>query len=113
MKKPILPILVVVVLIVFMGVVGIAIAKQQKITICHMPRMNQAYPEEPITRKTLHVPYPALDAHLDHGDTLGPCSESYSTPTPANLPPTASPTSSYPTPTSSYPTPTPTPHTYP
>lgn len=80
MKKTILPLLVVVVLILFMGVVGNAVAKPQKITICHMPRMNQAHSGKPITGKTLRIPLAALDAHLGHGDTLGPCSEPYVTP---------------------------------
>jgi hypothetical protein len=38
---------------------------QTKVTLCHKP----GTPAE----KTLTVPQPAVDAHLGHGDTLGPC----------------------------------------
>ena len=34
---------------------------QEKVTVCHKGQ-------------TLEVAKPALQAHLDHGDTLGPCS---------------------------------------
>ena len=35
--------------------------KKEKVTICHKGQ-------------TIEVPKPALQAHLNHGDTLGPCS---------------------------------------
>ena len=88
MEKTVLLLLVIVVLLMVMGVFGNAVAKTQpvetmffspigKVTICHMPRMNQAYRGKPITGKTLHIPLAALDAHLGHGDTLGPCDHPY------------------------------------
>lgn len=40
-----------------------------KVTICHIP------PGNPDKRHTIEVGNPALQAHLDHGDTLGACSE--------------------------------------
>ena len=39
--------------------------RQPKVTLCHKP----GTPDE----KTKEVPPPAVDAHLGHGDTLGPC----------------------------------------
>ena len=42
-----------------------AFAQPDKVTICHKP----GTPAE----KTLRVPPRAVQAHLDHGDTLGPC----------------------------------------
>lgn len=46
---------------VFGGNVAEAGYGQQKVTICH-------------NGKTLTVGAPAAKAHLDHGDTVGPCS---------------------------------------
>lgn len=40
---------------------------QQKVTICHVP------PGNPSKAHTLTLPQAAVRAHLDHGDTLGPC----------------------------------------
>ena len=40
---------------------------QQKVAICHIPPGNRA------NAKTLTLPQPAVEAHLAHGDTLGPC----------------------------------------
>jgi len=40
---------------------------QQKVTICHIP------PGNPSKAHTLTLPEPAVQAHLKHGDTLGPC----------------------------------------
>jgi hypothetical protein len=37
----------------------------ERVTICHKP----GTPAE----KTLSIPRPALDSHLGHGDTMGPC----------------------------------------
>jgi hypothetical protein len=42
-----------------------ALAKQQKVTICHKP----GTPDE----ETKEVSQSAVDAHLRHGDQLGPC----------------------------------------
>ena len=39
----------------------------QKITVCHYP------PGNPDNRKTLQVSVAALQAHIDHGDRIGPC----------------------------------------
>ena len=39
----------------------------QKITICHHP------PGNPGNKKTMEVSVAALQAHLDHGDRIGPC----------------------------------------
>ncbi|KAA3609446.1 MAG: hypothetical protein DWQ01_08925 [Planctomycetota bacterium] len=40
------------------------------VVICHRP------PGNPKAAKTMRIPRSALKAHLDHGDTLGPCEES-------------------------------------
>jgi hypothetical protein len=40
-----------------------------KVTICHYP------PGNPGNRHTILVGQPALPAHLEHGDTMGPCPE--------------------------------------
>ena len=42
-----------------------ALARQQKVTICHKP----GTPEE----ETKEVSHSAVDSHLGHGDRLGPC----------------------------------------
>ena len=42
-----------------------ALARQQKVTICHKP----GTPDQ----KTMEVPQSAVDGHLGHGDTLGSC----------------------------------------
>ena len=38
-----------------------------KVTLCHIP------PGNPDAAHTITVGAPAVDAHLAHGDTLGPC----------------------------------------
>ncbi len=40
---------------------------QEKVTICHIP------PGNPENAHTITVAQPAVNAHLAHGDTLGPC----------------------------------------
>jgi hypothetical protein len=45
-----------------------ALARQQKVTICHKP----GTPDQ----KTMEVPQRAVDGHLGHGDHLGPCETS-------------------------------------
>ena len=40
-----------------------------KVTICHIP------PGNPDNAHTIRVSENAVDAHLDHGDTLGKCKE--------------------------------------
>jgi hypothetical protein len=42
-------------------------AKQHKVTICHIP------PGNPSNAHEICVDYHAVDAHLAHGDKLGPC----------------------------------------
>jgi len=42
-----------------------------KVTICHIP------PGNPDNAHTIRVSENAVDAHLDHGDTLGECKEKY------------------------------------
>ena len=42
---------------------------EEKVTICHIP------PGNPSNAQTMRVPESAVDAHLGHGDTLGPCEE--------------------------------------
>ena len=39
----------------------------EKVVICHAP------PGNPDNRHTITVGFPAVQAHLDHGDTLGSC----------------------------------------
>ncbi len=41
--------------------------KNEKVTICHIP------PGNPANAHTITVSVNALDAHLAHGDTQGPC----------------------------------------
>ncbi len=41
--------------------------KEEKVTICHVS------PANPSKHRTIQVSKAALQAHLDHGDTLGPC----------------------------------------
>lgn len=41
--------------------------EEEKVTICHIP------PGNPDNAKTITVGASAVDAHLAHGDTLGPC----------------------------------------
>ncbi|MBI4705963.1 MAG: hypothetical protein HY744_33135 [Deltaproteobacteria bacterium] len=43
------------------------LGKDDKITICHYP------PGDPDNPQTIEIPPAALDAHLAHGDHLGPC----------------------------------------
>ena len=43
-------------------------AGEDKVTLCHIP------PGNPDNKKTITVGASAVDAHLAHGDTLGPCS---------------------------------------
>jgi hypothetical protein len=50
------------------GVVSPGIGKNKKIDICHIP------PGSPGNAHTLSVSESALEAHLEHGDVLGPCS---------------------------------------
>lgn len=52
--------------------VGLAGAGADKVTICHKPD-NQSI--------ELSVGDPAVQAHLDHGDTVGPCGGGETTPT--------------------------------
>ena len=40
---------------------------EQKVVICHLP------PGNPNNKKTLEVGVSALQAHMDHGDKIGPC----------------------------------------
>jgi hypothetical protein len=40
---------------------------RNRITICHVPPGNSQ------ARRTITVSYAAVEAHLAHGDTLGPC----------------------------------------
>jgi hypothetical protein len=42
-------------------------AGSQKVTICHFP------PDDPANFQTITIKAPALAAHLQHGDFLGPC----------------------------------------
>jgi hypothetical protein len=42
-----------------------------KVTICHIP------PGNPDNAHTIRVSDNAVDAHLDHGDTLGKCEKKY------------------------------------
>jgi len=63
-------------------------AKEEKITICHVPSGN------PAAKHTLTIGKSALEAHLGHGDTIGACPQE---PTPTVPPPTT------PTPTPSAP----------
>lgn len=43
----------------------------EKVTLCHIP------PDNPSAAHTITVGAPAVDAHLAHGDTLGPCPAPY------------------------------------
>ena len=54
----------------------------QKVTICHYPGGNAS------NRHTLVVAFPALQAHLAHGDTVGACSGVVTTPEATTTPPT-------------------------
>ena len=45
------------------------VQEEQKVVICHSP------PGNPNNSKTLEVPVSALQAHIDHGDKIGPCDE--------------------------------------
>jgi hypothetical protein len=40
---------------------------EQKVVICHSP------PDHPENTRTIEVPVSALQAHIDHGDKIGPC----------------------------------------
>jgi len=57
-----------------------ATTSRRKIVICHYP------PGNPDARHTITIDESALDAHLAHGDTIGPCSEDPE-PTPEPVPP--------------------------
>ena len=57
---------------------AVALAGNDKVTICHKPD-NQAI--------ELEVGDPAVQAHLDHGDTLGPCDDGGTTTNPPPPPP--------------------------
>src|SRR5215207_2688685 len=52
-----------------------ALARQQKVTICHKP----VTPDE----QTMEVPDSAVDGHLGHGDHPGPCETETTTTTAA------------------------------
>lgn len=41
--------------------------QEKKVTICHTP------PGNPNNHQTIEVPVSALQAHIDHGDKIGPC----------------------------------------
>ena len=56
----------------------------EKITICHYP------PGDPGNPHTLIISKSALEAHLAHGDTIGPCEEPEPSPTPTPTPPITS-----------------------
>ena len=53
-------------------------ASQDKTTICHKAGA--------LNPKTLQVPAQAVQAHLNHGDTLGPCTQPTPTPAPSPSP---------------------------
>lgn len=84
-------------IIVVLASLAIMAAAPPKVTICHV------LSDPPVT---MEVPLPALDAHLAHGDYLGPCLA----PTPTNtaVPPTPTNTAVPPTPTNTDVPPTPT-----
>ena len=44
-----------------------AIAKQHKVDVCHIP------PGNPANAHTINISENAVETHLDHGDSLGPC----------------------------------------
>ncbi len=46
--------------------------EQRLVAICHVLGNGQSI--------TIHVAQPAVQAHLNHGDTLGPCTENFSNP---------------------------------
>lgn len=49
------------------GAIGVNAQGVAKHAICHVP------PGNPAKARTLMLPEPAIQAHLDHGDTLGAC----------------------------------------
>ncbi|MCI0711849.1 MAG: hypothetical protein L0154_16960 [Chloroflexi bacterium] len=68
--KQLLTITVLTMLVVGVGVTGIVNAQgNNKVTICHVP------PSNPGNAHTITVSENAVDAHLAHGDYLGPCEE--------------------------------------
>lgn len=62
-------------------------AKEEKVTICHIPSGN------PATAHTSIIAKSAIEAHLAHGDTIGACP---SIPTPTPTPPITGPAPSIP-----------------
>ena len=63
----ILGIVAVIGLVLLFGGAKTASAGEENITICHIP------PGNPANAHTITVGQPALNAHLNHGDTIGPC----------------------------------------
>lgn len=53
---------------------------EQKVVICHSP------PGNPDNKKTIEVGMSALQAHIDHGDKIGPCDDSTVPPQNVNVP---------------------------
>ncbi len=62
-----------VMIVLAIAIVGAAISAllaqgpPERVTLCHKP------PDNPENAQTLIVPSAAVEAHLAHGDTLGPC----------------------------------------
>jgi len=55
------------IMLVALGATGVYAAGNTKVTICHIP------PGNPENAHTIVVNQSAVAAHLEHGDTLGPC----------------------------------------
>lgn len=55
------------ILILIFLVPMVTVAQENKVTICHYPPGNTDNPQ------TITIDESALQAHLGHGDTLGPC----------------------------------------